>query len=152
MIERLKGLLARLESDEHGKPDGDDLALAAAALLVEAATMDGQFDDAERATIVRLMAARFALGAVAAAALVNEAEKTVAGSVEIFRFTNAVKDRFSQAQRIELMEMLWEVAYADGEVHHYEDNLLRRIAGLIYVTDRERGDARNRVRARLGLA
>jgi uncharacterized tellurite resistance protein B-like protein len=48
--------------------------------------------------------------------------------------------------------MLWEVAYADGVLHDYEHNLLRRIAGLIYVTDRDRGLARNRVLARLGLA
>ncbi len=59
---------------------------------------------------------------------------------------------FSDAERIELIEMLWEVAYADGVVHDYEHNLLRRIAGLIYVTDRDRGLARNRVLARLGLA
>ena len=52
-------------------------------------------------------------------------------------------------ERIELIEMIWEVVYADGELHDYEANLLRRLGGLLYVSDRERGDARKRVLARL---
>jgi uncharacterized tellurite resistance protein B-like protein len=52
---------------------------------------------------------------------------------------------------VELIEMLWEVAYADGVLDEYEDSLLRRVGGLIYVPDRERGEARRRVLKRLGL-
>ena len=48
-----------------------------------------------------------------------------------------------------VIEMAWEVAYADGELHDHEANLLRRLGGLLYVSDRERGDARKRVLARL---
>jgi len=51
-----------------------------------------------------------------------------------------------------LMEMLWEVVFADGEEHAFETNLMRRLAGLLYVTDQESGAARRRVRTRLGLA
>ncbi len=68
------------------------------------------------------------------------------------RFTRVVKDSFSHAERVELIEMIWEVVYADGERHDYEDSLMRRIAGLIYVSDRERGEARRRALARLGVA
>jgi uncharacterized tellurite resistance protein B-like protein len=50
---------------------------------------------------------------------------------------------------VDLIEMVWEVAYADGELHDYEANLLRRLGGLLYVSDRERGEARKRVLARL---
>ncbi|HJO87881.1 MAG TPA: TerB family tellurite resistance protein [Rhodospirillales bacterium] len=50
-----------------------------------------------------------------------------------------------------MIEMLWEVAYADGNVDHFEANLISRIAGLIYVNDRGRGDAKKRVIARLGI-
>ena len=49
------------------------------------------------------------------------------------------------------MEMLWEVAYADGTLHDYEANLLRRLTALIHVTDRESGQARKRALAKLGL-
>lgn len=59
-----------------------------------------------------------------------------------------IKDRFDEKERIRLVEMLWEVVYADGQAHDYEANLLRRIAGLIYVADRDSGAARKRVLAR----
>jgi uncharacterized tellurite resistance protein B-like protein len=50
-----------------------------------------------------------------------------------------------------VIEMLWEVAYADGRLHDYEASLLRRVTGLLYVSDRDSGEARKRVLARLGL-
>ena len=127
------------------------MALAATALLVETAVMDETFDEAERATITRLIGARFALDPAAARAQVEEAEQAVDASIQLYGFTKSINDHFSPEQRVELIEMLWEVAYADGNVHDFEENLLRRIAGLIYVTDRDRGLARNKVRERLGL-
>lgn len=154
MIGRLKTMLRQLEQDAGASPeapDEDAMRLAASALLVETAIMDGRFDDTERATIQRVLGARFSLEADTAAALVAEAEDAVDESHQLFRFTKAINDHFSPEQRVELMEMLWEVAYADGVLDDFEENLLRRIAGLIYVTDRDRGETRNRVRARLGL-
>lgn len=154
MIGKLKTMLQQFERDPAASPEAGDeeaMRLAASALLVETAIMDGQFDDAERGTITRLLGARFSLSAEDAEALVAEAEAAVAESHQLFRFTKAINDHFSPEQRVELMEMLWEVAYADGVIDAYEENLLRRIAGLIYVTDRDRGSTRNRVRARLGL-
>ena len=50
-----------------------------------------------------------------------------------------------------ILELLWEVGYADGQLHDYEASLLRRVAGLLYVSDRESGEARLRVMARLGI-
>lgn len=154
MIGRLKSFLGQLEQGDSSAPDAPDeeaMRLAASALLVETAIMDGHFDAAERTTITRLLGARFSLDAGDAAALVDEAEQAVGESHQLFRFTKAINDHFNHDQRVELMEMLWEVAYADGVIDAYEENLLRRIAGLIYVTDRDRGSTRNRVRARLGL-
>ncbi|MGH6904257.1 MAG: TerB family tellurite resistance protein, partial [Geminicoccaceae bacterium] len=129
----------------------EERQLAAAALMVEAATMDSAFDAAERARIGELIRERFALGADEAADLIAEAERAVAASVQWHGFTSAIKDGYDHAERVELIEMLWEVAYADGRLHDYEASLLRRIAGLLYVSDRDSGEARKRVRARLGL-
>ena len=56
-----------------------------------------------------------------------------------------------EEERIGVIEMLWEVAYADGELHDYEASLLRRVAGLLYVSDRANGEARLRVMAKLGI-
>ncbi len=150
MIKRLKNLLnAASEPRSH---DRDEKALAAAVLLVEAARMDESFDADERQTIRDILERHFQLVGAEAEDLITEAEAAQAESSHLLRFTRTIKDTFPFDERIEMIEMLWEVVYADGELHHYEANLLRRIGGLIYVPDRERGEARKRVMARLGIA
>lgn len=153
MIGRLKQFFDRLEAPgaEPASAGDDGIRLSAAFLLVEAACQDGTFDDAERATISRLLAERFELDADTCAELLAEAEQAQANAVQWQRHTRAIVDHFDEAERVAMIEMLWEVVYADGEVDDYEANLLRRVGGLIYVSDRERGEARKRVVARLGL-
>lgn len=159
MINRIKSFF----SDPNGAGGGssahvagrrkvDELHLAAAALLVEAACHDTQFDESERRTIESLVQARFGLNAEEAATLIEAAEREVDAAVQLLHFTRAIKDRFSHEERVEMVEMLWEVVYADGVLHDYEANLMRRIGGLLYVTDQERGAARKRVLARLSTA
>jgi uncharacterized tellurite resistance protein B-like protein len=151
MLERLKQLF---QPTAHPAARGhrfDELQLAAAALMVEAATMDSAFDDAERTRVRDLVRDRFALRGEEATDLVDEAERMAGESVEWHGFTRAIKEGLDHAERVQLIEMLWEVAYADGELHDYEASLLRRITGLLYVSDRESGEARKRVLTRLGL-
>jgi uncharacterized tellurite resistance protein B-like protein len=114
--------------------------------------MDDTFDADERGRIGQLIQDRFGLSAAEAADLLAGAEQAASASVEWQGFTSAIKEGFDHAERVELIEMLWEVAYADGQLHDYEASLLRRIAGLLYVGDRESGEARKRVLARLGLS
>ncbi len=150
MIERIKKLFAAAGAEPpavSGAGGTDELHLAAAALLAEVALGDSEFDAAERTVIARLLRERF--GLAEAARLVDAAERAARDASHLLRFTRVIKDNFSSAERIELIEMIWEVVYADGELHAYEDALLRRIAGLIYVSDRDRGAARKRVLARL---
>ena len=128
----------------------DELHLAAAALLVEAAYMDGDFDAAERAKIAVLLIERFSLSAAEAETLIGEAVSAVNETGQLYGFTRVVKDRYETADRIAIIEMLWEVAFADGLVDQFESNLIRRIGGLLFVTDRDRGLAKQRVMARLG--
>jgi uncharacterized tellurite resistance protein B-like protein len=133
-------------------PSVEETHLAVAALLVEAARMDDRFDPAERAAIRRVLVQRFALDDATVDRLVATAEQAVDRSSALYRFIKVVTERFDPTARIGMIEMLWEVAYADGVLDPDEDALIRRIAGLIYVEDRERGAARQRVLARLGLA
>ncbi len=129
----------------------DQLRLALTALLVEAAHSDHHFDETERAVVARLLQRRFNLSPADARALLAAGEREALRSAELFHFAKVINERLSPEQRIELIEMLWEVAYADGVLDDYEDSLLRRVGGLIYVPDRERGMARRRVVDRLGI-
>ena len=110
-----------------------------------------RFEAAEEAKIVELLMARFELDDGAAESLIETARERVDHSTQLFGFTRVVNDRFSQDERIELMEMLWQVAYADGRLDDYEASLMRRLAGLIHVSDRENGEARKKALAHLGL-
>jgi uncharacterized tellurite resistance protein B-like protein len=142
-----------LAGDELPEGDStDQLRIAVAALLVEAARMDEHFDDVERETIDRLLRQRFGLAADGADRLLEAAERANADSTQLFRFTHLIVERLAPEQRVRVIEMLWEVVYADGVLHPAEDALVRRVAGLIYVSDRDRGEARLRVVRRLGLA
>ena len=113
--------------------------------------MDDRYEDQERAKIAALMKTHFGLSEEEVESLLAEAQKRVGESIQLFGFTRIVMERFSYDERVQLMEMLWEVAYADGELHDYEASLIRRIAGLIHVPDRDNGDARKRALGRLGL-
>lgn len=131
---------------------GDALQLAVAALLLEAAVVvDGHFDAQEREVVRGVLQRAFSLSADDALALVAAAERRVEASAQLFGFTSTVNERVDRARKIEIIEMLWEVAYADGVLDPLEDTLLRRIAGLIDVSDHERGEAKRRVLQRLGL-
>jgi len=130
----------------------DEVQIAVVALLVRAAsTADARFDDNERATIANMVAVHFGLTKDEVAKLIEVAARDEANTLDLHRWTKAIKNNYDETARIDLIEKMWEVVYADGVLDDYEANLLRRIAGLIYVPDRESGQARLRVLNRLGL-
>lgn len=154
MLKAIARLLFDTEADAAVPAGGHGthaLRRAAAGLLVDVALMDGRLDEAERSRISGLLRERFDLEDAEAAALVAAGEAAAADSVELYGLSRTVRDHFDHAERVSMVEMLWEVAYADGTLHPYEANMLRRITGLLYVSDQESGAARKRALARLGL-
>ena len=149
MIDRIKILLRGADPDGAGQTEPDAPKLAAAALLVEAACMDGHFDGDEREAVCAALGAHFGLSESEADTLIEEAEAAHHEATDLHRFTRAINDRYDHEDRLAVMEMLWEVVYADGRLHAYEANLIRRVGGLLHITDRERGEARKRVLARV---
>jgi uncharacterized tellurite resistance protein B-like protein len=152
MVDFLRDFLFRRKgaAPEGASGHGDaELRLAAAALMVEAAKLDGTFDEAERTRITALLEERFGMAADDIAALIAAADEETDLAGGLYGFTKTVRDNFDHAERVSMIEMLWEVAYADGVLHDFEANMLRRVAGLLYVTDQESGTARKRVLGRL---
>lgn len=148
MFDRLKAWL----TEGGGRVTGgaDELELSVAALLIEAAEIDGHLDETERAAVGRILERRFALGEAAVAELVALAERRAEHSTQLFGTMQFLNEQLSHPRRIEIIEMLWEVAYADGRLDPLEDAMVRRVAGLVDVSDHERGEARLRVLRRLG--
>ncbi len=151
MIGRFKAMFReRDRAAPATAPTSEEKHLAAAVLMVEAARLDDHFDAAERDKVGEIIRRHFGATEAEAEALIEAAETAHDGASGLVRFTRVIKETYSPEQRIEVIEMLWEVAYADGVLHDYEANLLRRVGGLIYVSDRDRGAARKRVLERLG--
>jgi uncharacterized tellurite resistance protein B-like protein len=123
-------------------------ALAAAALMVEAARADGHYARAERAIIDEALAADFAVAPDDCARLRADAERLQDGAAGIYRFTRALKPLASE-MKIRLVEHLWRVILCDGERDSFEDSLVRQACGLLYVSDVDSGAARQRVAADL---
>jgi uncharacterized tellurite resistance protein B-like protein len=130
------------------EPERPDLRLSVAVLLIEAARQDDTFDSRERVVIARLLTEKFGLTRDECHALLAAGETRARQSTQLHGHTSAVFEQMTPEERINLIEMLWEVAYADGVLDPEEDLLIRRVAGLIYVSDRERVLARQRVLAR----
>jgi uncharacterized tellurite resistance protein B-like protein len=149
MIDRLKALFR--QNDEGSETGPDLVQLAVASLFVKAAELDGDFGTEERSLIAKLLSGHYGMGPAEAAALIERASHRVGASVEMYGLTRDIKNALDHDERIDLMEMLWQVAYADGVLHEYEANLMRRLAGLLYVTDQESGEARKRAQSALGL-
>lgn len=123
--------------------------LSVAVLLLEAARQDDNFAQSERATIEKILTRQFQLSSQECAHLIEAAEKHVSHMVQLHGHTSDIAQEMSRDERIALIEMLWEVAYADGVLDAEEDHLIRRIAKLVYIEDRERVHARLRVLERL---
>ena len=148
MLNKVKSLF--IEPVESGEtPQSDALHIAAAALLVRAAQIDGSMDAGEEKLLARLVGPNFGLDAAEAATLISDAKQAVDEANDLFQFTNRINAHFGEAHKIMLLELLWQIVMSDGVVDDYEANLLRRVAGLIYVTDQQAGQARKTAEAAL---
>ena len=149
MLDRISALLSGNPTKSGAAKDQvPEKQLAAVALLVEVAYMDDDFENVERSRITELISRYFDLDSSECDILMEEAEKAARDSGQLYEFTRVINDTYSLEERVEVMELLWEVVYADGEVHDMETGLLRKIGGLIYVSDKDRGFAQKRVARR----
>ena len=144
MLDRLLKILSA-NTDEETLEREDAARIAVAALLVEAARADDVYLEAERDMIDRILAERYALSAEQVRDLRSAGEKAQAEASDLVRFTRAVKESIPFEDRIEVIEAVWRVIYADDERDPDEGALIRRLAGLLYVPDRDAGLARQRV-------
>lgn len=119
---------------EQEKSGHDPLHVATAALLVEMMRMSGDVTDSERARVVHALELKFGLASTETAELSELAEQEAREATDYYQFTALMQDRFSMEEKERLIEHLWAVAYADGELHRYEEHLVRKVADLLHVS------------------
>jgi len=134
MLDRLLGLLGGTTAAPRELPSEQ---LAVALLLLELARSDFDFPEVERIKIRDLLAQRYQLDAAGADALLQQAQALEQEAVSLYDYVQALNARLDPRAKREVMEMLWQLAYADGRLDKYEEHLLRKLAGLLYVSDED---------------
>ncbi len=137
--------LKRLTQPEPATLPDCDARLALTALLVRVARTDGHYAPAEVANIDRIIAARYGLDQDATVALRTAAETLETEAPDTVRFTRAIKDAVPYPDRLAVVEAMWRVVLADGVRDDHEDALLRLVANLLGINDRDSAMARQRV-------
>lgn len=136
--------------DQHlGSEQKDErlrVRLACAALLTEVARLDEGISEAERARIIDSIETRFTLPQAEAAELERLGREEARQATDYYQFTSLINRSFSAAQKRELIEHLWRIAYADASLNKYEEHLVRKIADLLYVSHADFITAKHRVR------
>ncbi|RPH65843.1 MAG: TerB family tellurite resistance protein [Burkholderiales bacterium] len=109
------------------------IELATAALLAEVVRIDGQSGDAERAIALRAINEKLGLSPDEAATLLDLAAQEMRQATDYFQFTSLINRHFTQEQKVRMIELMWQVAYADDRLDDHELHLIRRIADLLHV-------------------
>jgi len=154
MFDRLLALLSAPPAptrDTVGAPF-DRREIAVVALLVELAQSDRALGSTELETVERIVRERFGLDAATAGRLIAAARAELDAALEDWIFANAVREGFVARERLEIVELLWEVVYADGKLARLEESLMRRVANELGIGEAERDAARAQAFARSGLA
>jgi uncharacterized tellurite resistance protein B-like protein len=147
MFEPIRRLIAEL-SDGGKHPthfDENDCRVAAAALLVHSATIDGGVSEAERVKLHAVIKQRFNLDDDATDELIAKATEAERQAIDLYRFTSRLNRALDEQGRARLIEMMWQVVFADGTVTEFEDNLMWRAADLLGISRDERIALRERV-------
>lgn len=147
MFDAIMKFIGELGEDEPRREAfaDSDYRLAAAALLVHTAAIDGEISAVERARLHDLIMQRFKLDDESADKLIARAEEVDERAVDLYHFTTRLNRALDDAQRARVVEMMWQVVFADGAVTEFEDNLIWRAADLLNVSREERIALRTRV-------
>jgi uncharacterized tellurite resistance protein B-like protein len=147
MFDSFRTLISELaHSDKHpSRFDDSDYRRSAAALLVHAAAIDGNISPPERDKLHGLIKQRFALDDASTDELVAKATEAEHQAVDLYHFTAKLNRSLDEEGRARVIEMMWEIVYADGVVSEFENNLIWRAADLLGISGRERIALRERV-------
>lgn len=146
----IHGILENAENERTFT--GDDQRLAVAALLVHLIAVDGVITDDERKRLREVLSKHYELDAGDTERLVAEARRRDEDAVDLYGFTSVLKRMLDDTGRAQVVEMMWQLVFADGKISEFEDNMVWRVAELLAVSPRERIALKRKVEANLGAS
>jgi uncharacterized tellurite resistance protein B-like protein len=148
MLDGLRQFIADIVSPTaHPDRAFDDTGyrLAATALLIHVISLDGEPSAVEKRKLHGLLESRFGLDPGTADQLIASATLVEGEAVDLYHFTSVIMRSVNEEGRLRIVEMMWELAYADGRASEFEDNVVWRAADLLGVSSRDRIDLKHRV-------
>ena len=155
MLDGLRQFIADIVSpnaDQDRAFDDTGYRLAATALLVHVVSLDGEPTEIERRKLHGLLESNFGLDPGTADQLIASATRVEGEAVDLYHFTSVILRSVNEEGRLRIVEMMWEVAYADGQISEFEDNVVWRAADLLGVSSRDRIELKHRVAGRRAVA
>tara|TARA_R110002126_G_scaffold54099_1_gene146383 strand:- start:1663 stop:2130 length:468 start_codon:yes stop_codon:yes gene_type:complete len=153
LIDKLRDFFGSITANETKEytTKTDDPQVAAAALFYHLIEADGVVVDSEKSRLREILAAEFDISMDEAVLLYHAGEAADKDAVDLYSFTSVLKKSLDETQKINLVEILWDLAYSDGHKHELEDHVIWRISELLGVPGRARVLARQRVEAENNL-
>jgi uncharacterized tellurite resistance protein B-like protein len=154
MLDGLRQFIADVVTSNQSTRNFDDKGyrLAATALLIHVVSLDGSPSEVEKRKLHSLIESHFRLDRGSADRLIAAATQVKGEAVDLYHFTSVIMREVDDAGRLRIVEMMWELVYADGEVSEFEDNVVWRAADLLGVSSRDRIELKHRVAASRGAS
>ncbi len=149
MLDIVKRFFSKATADNSNAANQNtahDLRVATCALFVEMARIDQTFTQAEMETILSILKEKYGLSGEHADALIEEADKELDESVDLWQFARLINDNYSTDEKIEIVETLWQIVYVDGKMDQYEHYLMNKLKNLLRLSHSQLIDAKLKVK------
>ena len=143
MFDKLKSIFDKKIEEE--KEQFDTVQIAISTLMIQTAVYDGVFDEQEKSQILELIKKYFNFNEDQKLSLFKIAMKVNDDSNDMQQFTRILNDNLSEEEKLNIIEMLWKIIISDGHIDDYENALIRKISGLLYISDRDVGQIKKKL-------
>ena len=147
MFNKLKTIFDKKIEEENVKFDTVQIAIS--TLMIQTAVYDGVFDEEEKSKILELIKKYFNFNEDQKLSLFKIAMKVNDDSNDMQQFTRILNDNLSEEEKLNIIEMLWKIIISDGHIDDYENALIRKISGLLYISDRDVGQIKKKLIAQV---
>ena len=143
MFDKLKSIFDKKIEEENEQFDTVQIAIS--TLMIQTAVYDGVFDEQEKSEILELIKKYFNFSEDQKLSLFKIAMKVNDDSNDMQQFTRTLNDNLSEEEKLNIIEMLWRIIISDGHIDDYENTLIRKISGLLYISDRDVGQIKKKL-------
>ena len=134
MLKKISKIFKKKVTETPDEESLSSISKACSSLLIEVALSDKDFDEEEITSMKEILKTTHGISDETINELVSNAKQTVDESTSLYNYTREVNDNFSYDDKLLLLQSLWDIAYADGNVDKYEEHLIRKISDLIYIS------------------